>query len=491
MTQPNPKIPALLLTVLLGTALWAGPVSAEKGVTLYDHQHSETRTTTRESSTTHTDSSTTSTYSSSSVSVDKTGTAEILGSLLLPNPHRTVPQLKNWAARVTQPATRFAVKTKNGKWGIVDASGKIILEPRYHSVNSNGQVLAAMEKSNSDPVCFSLDGQPIPPPEGKPGLYAFKEKNRWGFRDETDKVILAPVYKEVVTEFQEGIAFVVDDKGRQVAINEKGQVLFAAPYDEVFPFQDGLAEVRRHVSGFNWASLASLTLANVFWNQGWYYDPYTDGPLDMAWDGVKRGYIDTRGREVFDSHNDAVFPMTPWGTFVKDKGKLWFANRQGQVLFGPGNYDITGGSLDEEAGLASLKDKASGKYGILDLADGSLRLPFAWDGITFLGGNRFTVKKDKTTQLVNGTTGQVLHTWNGALTLTPFGPKAEVTWLKGETWQLVDKAGHTVAQLPKDALEQVNPYQGTVSIVKSKGQWGLMDQAGHWLLQGMKEIKPL
>lgn len=54
MTRSKPQLPALLLAALVSTTVWAGSASAEKGVTLYDHQHRETRTTTRESSTTHT-----------------------------------------------------------------------------------------------------------------------------------------------------------------------------------------------------------------------------------------------------------------------------------------------------------------------------------------------------------------------------------------------------------------------------------------------------
>ena len=81
---------------------------------------------------------------------------------------------------------------------------------------------------------------------------------------------------------------------------------------------------------------------------------------------------------------------------MQDKGKVWFSDRQGRVIFGPGDYDITGGSLDEIAGLASVKEKASGKYGIIDLSDGSLRLPFAWDAIVFLGGDRKKRKKHPT-----------------------------------------------------------------------------------------------
>lgn len=483
MPPSKHKISALILTALLGTTVLTSPVSAEKGMSAYEHQHSESHTSTQESTTSHTQSSTTSTHSSSSISLDKTGTADVLGSLLLPNPHRKVPQLNSVSSRTSEPSTLFAVKAQNDKWGAVDVSGKTILEPRFQAVTISGNTLSAKEKKNSDSLYFSLEGQPLPSPKRSPGLYAFKEKGRWGFQDENGKTVLAPVYKNVLTEFHEGIAFVKDSKGKQAAIDEKGQVLFAAPYDEVFPFQNGLAEVRRHVKSLNWTNLILSSVLN--------YDPYNDGPLDLSWDGQKRGYIDTQGKEVIDSHNDAVYPMTPWGTFVKNKGKVSFVDRQGRILFGPGEYDIAGGSLDENAGLASLKEKSSGKYGIIDLADGTLRLPFAWDGITFLGNERFTEKKDGITQLIDESTGKVLHTWNQELTVTAFGPGAEVTWLKGTNWQIMDKNGNVLSQLPKGSLEQVQPFQGTISVVKSKGQWGLMDQNGHWLLQGMKKIQNL
>ena len=78
---------------------------------------------------------------------------------------------------------------------------------------------------------------------------------------------------------------------------------------------------------------------------------------------MKRGYIDRTGQVIVDDRNDAVFPMTLWGTFVKDKGEMWFVDRQGRVLFGPGKYDIDGGGLDEQEGLAAVLDKGTGNTG--------------------------------------------------------------------------------------------------------------------------------
>lgn len=65
-----------------------------------------------------------------------------------------------------------------------------------------------------------------------------------------------------------------------------------------------------------------------------YYD---DEVTPLTYDGVKRGYLDRVGNIVIDSKNDAVYPMTEFGTFVRNKGKLGFVNRKGQYLIAPGN----------------------------------------------------------------------------------------------------------------------------------------------------------
>lgn len=398
---------SLLAAVL--AASWALPLSAsaEKPAEIYSHEHRESHTTTRTESSTRTSSSTTSTHTSSSVNVDKAGTAEILGGLLVPNPNRKVPGLVR-AARESLLPPVFAGRDSKGLWGLWDARGREILAPRYKSLEAASQGLLAAREGKKDLLYFTREGRPAQAPAAPDALIPFKEKGRWGFRDANQRTVLAPVYREVRGDFSEGIAFVVNAQGKSVAIDTQGRELFAAPYDQVFPFQDGLAETRRTVRSFNWASLASAALGAAFWDHSVYMP---DQPLSLTWDGVKRGYIDRTGQVIVDDRNDAVFPMTLWGTFVKDKGEMWFVDRQGRVLFGPGKYDIDGGGLDEQEGLAAVLDKGTRKYGIVDVSDGSLRLPFAWDGVQFLGRQRMLVKEGSISRLVSETTGQVLRTW--------------------------------------------------------------------------------
>ena len=64
----------------------------------------------------------------------------------------------------------------------------------------------------------------------------------------------------VLADFSEGLAFVKDDKGEKVAIDESGRVQFAAPYDVILPYHHGLAEYQRKVSHFNWGGFLAGAL---------------------------------------------------------------------------------------------------------------------------------------------------------------------------------------------------------------------------------------
>lgn len=478
----------LLLAALAASLSLPLPAAAEKGAEIYSHEHRESHTTTRTESSTHTSSSTTSTHSSSSVSLDKEGSAEILGNILVLNPHRKVPQLDR-VSRQASLTPVFAGRDQQGRWGLWDSQGRQLLTPHFKKLEAgkNGSIMAWEGKKT--PRYLTRDGQPAQDPASLEELHPFKERGRWGFQDASGKTVLAPVYHAVLTGFSEGIAFVKNSKGRTVAIDTQGKELFAAPYDHVFPFQDGLAETRRKVRSFNWASAVGAALGSALWDTS-VYDP--EAPLSLTWDGVKRGYIDRSGQIIIDDRNDSVFPMTPWGTFVKDKGELWFANRQGKILFGPGKYDISGGGLDEAEGLGAIQDKTSGKYGVVDLSDGSLRLPFAWDSIQFLGGQRMLVKEGSSTRLVSETSGQVLKIWQDPVTVIPYGAGAEVTWIQeGKSFRLMDREGSLLPVRIPAEVTQAASFQGKTTPVKGKQGWGLMDAQGNWLVQGLKEIKVL
>lgn len=281
----------------------------------------------------------------------------------------------------------------------------------------------------------------------------------------------APLYREVLAPFSEGIAFVQLSDGRKGGIDGSGKLLFTAEFDSVGPYEDGLAEYRRKVNRFNWGTLAGAVLGGLGGSGG------GDEMLPLSYDGVKRGYLDRQGRIVVDSRSDEVYPMTEWGTFVKDHGLLGFVNRKGEYIIPPGRYDLSGGMLYEEEGLVTLRDKEKGKMGAFRLEDGRQVMDFLYDRITFLGKDRVLYEMGGKTVL-SGESGVIRELPSGAV-MQPYSEEG-LAWLEeGKKIHALDREGKILFTLPEG--EAARPFRHGLAPVKSHGLWGLVDIHGQWV----------
>lgn len=482
---------AALLTCLL----LSPPAFAETGAHVYSHEHREVRTTTQSSSREVTRETTRSSGTHTSTTVRKDRLGPTLGTILFPRLGSSGTKGRSSVLeKITdtiplesrEKGILAAFQGDNGKWGLLDLKGQEAVPPQYKSIGlgNNGTFAVTGKKAVT---AITADGQPLAAdsPELQqtkpPGLYSFKKDGKYGFQDETGKTVLAPIYKDVIAGFQTGIAFVKMPDGKKAAINSQGQLLYLLPYDRVFPFQNGLAEYQRDVSGFNWASVLGIVGAVHF---GLGYDPQTNGPLTR--DGVKRGYIDRSGQIVIDSHNDFVYPMTPFGTFVEDKGQTIFVDRTGKLLYGPGKFHIAEDTACQTEALAngqlSLVDEKSKKMGVLDLRSGQLIIPYTFEEAYFLGSDRYLIRDGQSTLLVSGTDGKVLASYPKKAKLLPYGT-SQVTWLiQDKQYSLVDANGQVVYTAPKDSITTAGTFLKSFSLAKSGGRYGIIDTAGKWLV---------
>ena len=199
--------------------------------------------------------------------------------------------------------------------------------------------------------------------------------------------------------------------------------------------------------------------------------------LPLSYDGVKRGYLDRQGRIVVDSRSDEVYPMTEWGTFVKDHGLLGFVNRKGEYIIPPGRYDLSGGMLYEEEGLVTLRDKEKGKMGAFRLEDGRQVMDFLYDRITFLGKDRVLYEMGGKTVL-SGESGVIRELPSGAV-MQPYSEEG-LAWLEeGKKIHALDREGKILFTLPEG--EAARPFRHGLAPVKSHGLWGLVDIHGQWV----------
>ena len=112
----------------------------------------------------------------------------------------------------------------DGKWGLMDAEGKLVLPVRYDFVTQ--------------------------PHEGM-GLFGVLEGNRYklhGFiRNDGSKLALDGKYYAVpeYSRFSEGMLCVADASGKQGFMDKKGEVVVACQFDAVRPFKEGLASIKK------------------------------------------------------------------------------------------------------------------------------------------------------------------------------------------------------------------------------------------------------
>jgi len=113
----------------------------------------------------------------------------------------------------------LAVVMLNGKWGYINKSGKIVIEPKYDYTTSFSEGLARVE----------LNG-------------------KWGFIDKSGKVVIEPKYDDT-NSFSEGLSL-VKVNGKYGFIDKSGKFVIEPKFDVALSFSEGLAEVR--LDGMVW-----------------------------------------------------------------------------------------------------------------------------------------------------------------------------------------------------------------------------------------------
>src|SRR4051812_14853451 len=110
-----------------------------------------------------------------------------------------------WSATWTygqagQPAVRLRPVQQNGKWGYIDVSGKIVIEPRFAWAEEFSEGLAAFENEDGKHGYIDETGKVVIEPvfdnwtEFSEGLAAVSVNFEWGYIDKTGKWVIQPQF---------------------------------------------------------------------------------------------------------------------------------------------------------------------------------------------------------------------------------------------------------------------------------------------------------
>ncbi|MFA5794784.1 MAG: WG repeat-containing protein [Candidatus Brocadiia bacterium] len=252
---------------------------------------------------------------------------------------------------------------QNGKYGYMDKTGKIVIEPMfdYAAGFSDGMAAVMMTKDGAQKIGYiDSTGKVVIEPRFEAG-YDFKEglapvqiNGLVGYIDKTGKVVIEPQFRGAMS-FSEGLApiMMTEDWG---FIDRTGKIVIKEQFDGVDRFFEGLAPAR--VCGqtqFGYIDKAGqFVIKPAFASAGVFNSGLAPVRLNNDPD-TKEGYIDKTGQLVikpqFDlagEFSEGLAAVIPDGG--AEHGKYGYIDKTGKVVIEP----IFDGAEAFSGGLAKV-----------------------------------------------------------------------------------------------------------------------------------------
>ena len=340
----------------------------------------------------------------------------------------------------------YAKIRKNGKWGFIDESGKIVVKPEYDSVwkakyadyfggtkgdehdliLKNGKVISMNSMGVYDNINYEDNG-----------FFKVEKDKKNGYIDENENVVIPVIYDNIY--YVDGI-FCAEKGGKWGCMNKNGEIIIPFIYDKISQYIDGMVVVIK------------------------------DG---------KCGCVNKKGETVIPIVYEAemYFQNGVSGAF-KD-GKMGYINMKGETVI-PFIYD--GGSLAEGNMVVVGK---SGKVGVVNFS-GDIIIPFIYDYISYLRMDNDTPDGcDYFFEVAKGVKRGILN-FNGEEIIpiicdkiyTNFGESTPGFKAQKENkWEYVDINGHIVIPFT-ECVEMEIPNEGLAKLRRGE-KWGFVDTEGN------------
>lgn len=396
----------------------------------------------------------------------------------------------------------LAAVKRDGKWGVIDKSGKEIIPCVYDDMQHQYAEGFIGIKQNGLWGFAGKNGAVTVAPAFKgliggfhDGMAAVEMADGYAFIDPSGKVVASQL-KNVYTSFNEGLAAVRLRSGERGYIDKRGQLAIRTDYDNLGPFEQGLAEYGRTVVKPETTSVVSIGIGGGGHHHhhgggigigigigGWggYDDDY---PYYGGWCGsgisigtglsvsrvTKHGYIDRTGRIIVSAQMDGVSSMTSDGAFVKNHGKWGFVRRDGTYLV-PAEYK----NLDKDDDLALfIAQDNKGQWGTLDSKTGQSLIPFQYAGMK-AAGTVLAYKRDSAWGIMKPD-GTVLTPPQYDIVGSAAEDRIPVKDDKG--WSYLDMTGKPAITAP-EGTTQADAFYSGYAPVKVHGKWGVIDLKGN------------
>ena len=289
----------------------------------------------------------------------------------------------------------------NHKWGFIDKTGKVAIEPQFNpwqaqfnSYYSDGLVAVNFNNGKDDKT--NTDGNDVTnllwgfadkkgnlvippkfigdltsPPFFKEGLasvmassmypnnqYLMGVGAKYGYIDKTGEFVIKPIYEKALF-FENGLA-IVGLNGKEGFINKKGEVVIPLIYDSVNRFSDGVSIVSIDKKYFYIDVRGNKVTDKTFE----FLSPFSEG-LAKFMENEKSGFINLKAEVVIKPFlvNESIFSMFGSQSFSEGLCLVEFGNSDKKGSFSSGKF----GYMDKKGKIVinpkydSAKDFKNGK----------------------------------------------------------------------------------------------------------------------------------
>jgi hypothetical protein len=272
----------------------------------------------------------------------------------------------------------FPIK-KDGKWGLIDKRGKIIIQPQFKNITYWSEGLTGVEIGKIWGFIDNSGKLVIPAKFDSAGIFSegmatVRINGKHGFINKKGKIVITPSYF-VALDFHEGLAAVRinEEDNDWVYVDRQGRIMKPEiPQTVYYPhklssmptnqFSDGLAPI--YVENERKYSFIDKKGKLKKWRFDYVLD-FSEGLAPVARDingDFKMTYIDTSGNPAFDYKFDAVMPFTEGLAGVMIDKKFCYIDKKGRIVIKL-DPDYTGYHFSE--GLAQVC-KGDNKCGFID-----------------------------------------------------------------------------------------------------------------------------
>ena len=371
----------------------------------------------------------------------------------------------------------YAAVYKEGKWGYIDKTGKLVIPYTFDYAESFAGSYAVVQLNGGasagsrTPLYGLIDkkGKPLAGVEyqlisdAKEGLYVVGKDGKFGYIDKKGKLVI-PCEYDIAYEFCEGLAVAAKDN-MYGYIDKTGKNIIPFQYEYAYSFTEGLAAV--YENGKHGYIDASGTLAVPFLYDG---ASFFSGGLALVAQGeypeMMMGYIDKSGNVVIpfeyivaDDFSSGVAQVQKPGEYV-----LRYINTSGEVVVRCEDYEMM---YSFSEGLAAVR--ILDKWGAID-ASGKLVIAneYEWLDEGGFSGGIIKAKKDAKWGYID-TKGQVVMAFE-------FDELSEIidgyaaACISGK-FGVVDKSGRIIAPFEYEFIGYIS--EG-LAFTQEGGKWGII-----------------